>query len=410
MPEYDAPPIARDANATPALANTRDAAINPALQSRAPRFAGRRRDMTPAAEPYERTAMPPTAVHFNGSVNLPDTETVMREISSRIPHGVRRMTDGETGDRNYWINFQIRKFEQMPEFETVSVGQAYETAPDAPPMPQLRLTEGASAEMIDWPNLGYADEYTRSFAIFERMQNEGTIPAGVRFQLQYPTPLASMAGTIAPDDMPRVAPSYEEALFADLDSALGRLPDERIAVQWDVAVEFGALEGAMGPKVPIDQIAPGLVRCLERVPADVPVGMHLCYGDYGHQHFKQPESLQMQVDLVNAVSSAARRPLNFVSFTVPQGRNDTAYFEPLGGLRTGADTELYFALVPYHPDDQAPGTTAEQIENIDAALINSPAGPRHWGICTECGMGRVAARDVPRLLDLHSQILASSRG
>ena len=63
--------------------------------------------------------MPPTAVHFNGSVNLPDAETVMREISSRIPNGVRRMTDGETGDRNYWINFQIQKFQQMPEFETV---------------------------------------------------------------------------------------------------------------------------------------------------------------------------------------------------------------------------------------------------------------------------------------------------
>lgn len=354
--------------------------------------------------------MPPTAVHFNGSVNLPDTETVMREICSRIPDGVRRMTDGETGDRNYWIHFQIQKFEQMPEFETVSVGKAYETASDAPSLPQLRLTEGASAEMTNWPNLGYADEYTKSFAIFERMQNEGTIPADVRFQLQYPTPLASIAGTIVPEDLPAVATSYEQALFADLDTALERLPHERIAVQWDVAVEFGALEGAMGPKAPMEQIAPGLVRCLERVPADVPVGMHLCYGDYGHQHFKQPESLQMQVDLVNAVSTAAHRPLNFVSFTVPQGRNDSAYFEPLGGLRTGSDTELYFALVPYHPDDQAPGTTAEQIEHIDAALINSPGGARHWGICTECGMGRVDAHDVPRLLDLHSEILASSGG
>jgi hypothetical protein len=354
--------------------------------------------------------MPPTAVHFNGSVNLPDTETVMREISSRIPNGVRRMTDGETGDRGYWIHFQIQKFEQMPEFETVTVGKAYETDQDAPSSPQLRLAEGASAEMINWPNLGYADEYTNSFATFERMQNEGTIPADVRFQLQYPTPLASMAGTIAPDDLAKVAPSYEVALFADLDTALERLPHERIAVQWDVAVEFGALEGAMGPKVPIDQVAPGLVRCLERVPADVPVGMHLCYGDYGHQHFKQPESLQMQVDLVNAVTSATQRPLNFVSFTVPQGRSDTAYFEPLGGLKTDSDTELNFALVPYHPDDQAPGTTAEQIENIDAALLNSPGGPRHWGICTECGMGRVDAPDVPRLLDLHSQILASSSG
>ena len=70
---------------------------------------------------------------------------------------------------------------------------------------------------------------------------------------------------------------------------------------------------------------------------------------------------------------------------MPQGRNDAAYFEPLGGLKTLTETELYFALVPYHPDDQAPGTTAEQIENIDAALINSPGGARHWGICTEWG-------------------------
>jgi hypothetical protein len=263
--------------------------------------------------------------------------------------------------------------------------------------------------MINWPNLGYADAYTESFATFERLQNEGTIPADVRFQLQYPTPLASMAGTIAPDDLAKVAPSYEQALFADLDTALERLPHERIAVQWDVAVEFGALEGAMGPKVPLDQIVPGLVRCLEQVPADTPVGMHLCYGDYGHQHFKQPDSLRMQVDLVNAVTSATQRGLDFVSFTVPQGRSDGAYFEPLAGLKTGPETELYFALVPYHPDDQAPGTTAEQIEQIDAVLINSPGGTRHWGICTECGMGRVAAGDVPKLLDLHSQILSSSR-
>ncbi len=351
--------------------------------------------------------MPPTSVHFNGSVNLPDAETVMREISSRIPQGVRRMTDGETGDRNYWISFQTRKFEQMPEFETVAVVQAYETAPDAPAMPQLRLAEGASADTIHWPDLGYADEYAQSFASFERLQKEGTIPAEVRFQLQYPTPLASVAGTFAPEDLPKVAPAYERALFADLDAALQRLPHERVAVQWDVAVEFGALEGAMGPRLSMEQIAPGLVRCIDRVPADVPVGMHLCYGDYGHQHFKQPESLQMQVDLVNAVSAGAGRPLNFVSFTVPQARNDSAYFAPLSSLQTGPETELDFALVPYHPDDQTPGTTAEQIEHVDAALANSPGGARQWGICTECGMGRVDGDDVLGLLDLHSQILST---
>jgi len=353
--------------------------------------------------------MPPSSVHFNGSVNLPDAETVMREISARIPTGVRRMTDGETGDRNYWISFQVAKFQQMPEFETVASGRAYETAADAPDMPRLRLAEGASADTIDWPNLGYADAYTKSFETFDALQQQGTIPAGVRMQLQYPTPLASVAGTIAPEDLPAVAPAYEQALFADLDTLLDRLPHDRVAVQWDIAVEMGALEGAMGMAMPMDQIAPGIVRCLERVPDDVPVGLHLCYGDYGHEHWKQPESLRMQVELVNAVTSATQRRLHFVSFTVPQDRDDSAYFEPVRDLRTGSDTELNFALVPYHPADQAAGTTARQIEGIDTALAASAGGAREWGICTECGMGRVDAGDVPELLDLHSRILASSR-
>src|SRR3954452_324686 len=139
--------------------------------------------------------MPPKSVHFNGSVNLAADETVMREISTRIPTGVRPITDGKTGERGYWILFQIQKFLQMPELESVTSGHAYETSSDAPEMPQLRLAEGASAETISWPNLGYADAYAASFQVFDKLQKEGLIPADVRFQMQYPTPLASTAGT-----------------------------------------------------------------------------------------------------------------------------------------------------------------------------------------------------------------------
>ena len=139
--------------------------------------------------------MPPSSVHFNGSVNLPDAETVMREISSRIPTGVRRMTDGETGERNYWIHFQIQKFLAMPELETVSSGQAYETDDQsAPAMPQLQLADGVSPDDVDWPDLGYADAYIESFQVFRALQEDGTIPADVRFQVQYPTPIAPLRG------------------------------------------------------------------------------------------------------------------------------------------------------------------------------------------------------------------------
>jgi hypothetical protein len=350
--------------------------------------------------------MPPSSVHFNGSVNLPDAETVMREISSRIPTGVRRMTDGETGDRGYWINFQIQKFLAMPEFESMGVRKAYDTGEaDAPDMPLLRLADGVSPGDVNWPNLGYADAYSESFRLFSALREDGTIPAGVRFQMQYPTPLASMAGTIAQEDMPGVAAAYEAALFSDLDRALALIPHDRCAVQWDVAVESGLLEGGFGPKMPSEQVTPGLIRCVDRVPEDVPVGLHLCYGDYGHQHFTQPESLATQVQLVNAVVSGARRLINWFSFTVPQSRRDEGYFTPLRDVRVGPETELYFALVPYHPSEQPPGTTTEQVRLIDAVLAQSPSGAREWGICTECGMGRVASEDVPTLLDLHREIL-----
>src|SRR3954470_23450516 len=114
--------------------------------------------------------------------------------------------------------------------------------------------------------------------------------------------------------------------------------------------------------------SPALVRRIEQVPGDVPVGLHLCYGDYGHEHFKQPESLRMQVDLVNALTAAAARPFDAASFTVTQARDDADYFAPLADLQAAPETELYFALVPYHPGDQPEGTTAAEKANIDAAL------------------------------------------
>ena len=134
---------------------------------------------------------------------------------------------------------------------------------------------------------------------------------------------------------------------------------------------------------------------MDQVPAAIPAGLHLCYGDYGHQHFKQPESLALQVRVLNAVTAAAGRPVSFVSFTVPQYQREESYFAPLAGLAADPGTELNFALVPYHPAEQAPGTTDDQVRLIDAALAASPGGDRGWGICTECGMGRAGRDEIP---------------
>jgi hypothetical protein len=67
-------------------------------------------------------------------------------------------------------------------------------------------------------------------------------------------------------------------------------------------------------------------------------------------------------------------------------------------------TELYFALVPYHPDKQAPGTTEEQVRLIDEHLA-----AREWGICAECGMTRAESAEIPGLLDKYREILERYR-
>lgn len=351
--------------------------------------------------------MPPTSVHFNGGVNLSDAETVMREIAARVPSGVRRIPDGETGDRQQWIFFQLEKFWETEGLEAAgTVDLPYE---GYEAMPKVRVAEGADPEAIAWPNLGYADAYLESYGTFRKLQDARVIPSDVRFQVEYPTPMASVDAWIVDEDQDRVDGPYERALFADLGRLLASVPHDRIAVQWDVAVEFQFLDdgGADVPRHGVEHIVERLARCVDQVPSDVPVGLHLCYGDYQHRHFKEPESLDAQVGLANRVVARASRPVSWFAFTVPQYQRDPSYFEPLSSLQVPPETELYFALVPYHPEEQGPGTTAAQVDLVDEHLAAQQGGGREWGICTECGMARADREEIPDLLDLHREILVT---
>jgi hypothetical protein len=247
--------------------------------------------------------MPADHVHFNGSVNLDDAESVMREIASRVPSGLRRIPDGETGDRGSWIFFQFQKFVPLPWL--VPARPVGTRDGEYEELPQLRLADGADPAQVSWPDLGYADAYLESYRVFAALREQGVVPVGVRFQVEYPTPMASISGYIVPEQQQVLLDSYERAMFADLDRLLAAVPADEVAVQWDVAVEFGILEEAFAPggAQAFDAIIAALARCVDQVPAGIPVGLHLCYGDYGHQHFMQPESLALQV----RVSTRSRR-------------------------------------------------------------------------------------------------------
>ena len=66
-------------------------------------------------------------------------------------------------------------------------------------------------------SIGYADAYQESYRIFSRLRAESVLAPGIRFQVQYPTPLASINAWFSAADQARVEPSYERAIVADLD-------------------------------------------------------------------------------------------------------------------------------------------------------------------------------------------------
>jgi hypothetical protein len=58
--------------------------------------------------------MPPVHVHFTGSVNLAEAESVVREIVARVPSSVRRIPDGDPGTGVTGSSSQMQKFLQLP--------------------------------------------------------------------------------------------------------------------------------------------------------------------------------------------------------------------------------------------------------------------------------------------------------
>ena len=105
------------------------------------------------------------------------------------------------------------------------------------------------------------------------------------------------------------------------------------------------------------------------------------------------------VEIVNAVSSGVRRPIQFFHLPVPKPRTDEAYFAPLAGLKLRPATELYLGLV--HRHDMA-GTAAR--------LAAARRHVRVDGVATECGTARGDSARFPELLADHEKTAELASG
>jgi hypothetical protein len=333
----------------------------------------------------------PRGVHLVGSVPLASAEEVFRTASAILGPRLRRVSDGETGDRTRWIHWQSSVFTRHPAFEPAEPAASGYSAGAS-----VRLRRDAAAAGLAFGPLGYAEVARASWACLSRLERAGEVSAGLRFQVSLPTALAPVTWFVDPRDHAAVEPAYEAAMIAEADAIAAVVPRERLAIQWDVAVEVALLEGLRPAH--FTDVAGGIVERLVRlgnaIPAGVELGYHLCYGDADHRHFREPEDLSKLVRLANGIAAGLMRPLDWIHVPVPRDRADAAYFAPLAALRLPPPARLHLGLV--HRSDGAAGAW----RRIRAAR----AFVRDFGVGTECGLGRRPPETIPDLLKLHAEI------
>ncbi|NKY30594.1 hypothetical protein NG2371_05498 [Nocardia gamkensis] len=333
-------------------------------------------------------------VHLCGSVPLTDARTVFSEAARRIGPHLKRIPDGETGIRDNWVVWQLPKMQAHPDLETVPP-----PSPEYGPSERVQPKPGVDAASIDFGPLGYAEAALESWQVFRQLREDGTIPAGVRFQVSLPTPIAVIGAFVA-GPQGELERRYEARLLDELAAIVAAIPAEDLAVQWDAAVEFAIFEGIFPSwfgsdyRTQLDEVGQRLVRLGAAVPEAVELGYHLCYGDFGHRHFAEPTDTSRLAAVAARIVAGLDRPVNWLHLPVPRSRTDTDYFKPLADLVLAPETDLYLGLV--HATDGRAGA----LERIEAARSAVAA----FGIATECGMGRRPADQIPALFDLHAEL------
>ncbi len=332
------------------------------------------------------------SIHLVGSVGLSDAETVFRTLAETVGGRAPRYPDGETGERHYWIRWQRKVFDDHPDI--VLVGEV-DPFGDGIKRPVFGIREGVAPDGLDMGSLGYAAAAIESYGLFRRLRDDGSIPAGTRFQASLPSPVAVVSGFVDMDQRAALEPAYERAMTAEVARIASAIAPDDLTIQWDVCHEVVAHDG--GLELHYEDILGGSLDRLERVgaavPAGVELGFHLCYGDPGHKHIVEPADTATAVAFANGICARVPRHVDFIHLPVPRGRDDDAYFAPLEGLALTPGTELILGLV-HHTDGVA--GTRRRMTAAEKAVSD-------FGIGTECGFGRRPVSTIPDLLRIHAE-------
>ena len=335
----------------------------------------------------------PDSAHLVGSIGLDSVDEIFRTVGRKLGQRLKRVPDGEVGPRRLWASFQYPLLRASPFLRPDPSGAVRATSK----FPLLALAEGVTADQISFGELGYAREARASYLDLQAAKARGDFAADMRLQVCMPTPFGIIYAFGKPKDVVEIEKAYERAMIAEVKALCDAIPHEHLCIQWDFCHEMIALDGQpqdwfppQGASQP--EIMARMQRICAPIPADVELGIHICYGDFGAKHFIEPKDAARMVDVANDMAKAVDRHITYIHFPVPVARTDTAYFAPFADLKLDPRTEIYLGLV--HVDGGVDGVVAR----VETARQFVP----QFGIATECGIARARKPDlVHRILDTY---------
>lgn len=271
-----------------------------------------------------------------GSIPL-ETVTELFEIFGRPlgPH-LACLPDGEVGFKRHWIGrVHFRVFAIHPDIEVLRQpspddGVERLNPRDVSDSWQFKVKSGVQRIRFGEPGwrLGFARDAVTSYFAFRTFKDKGVLPPHLRFQVCIPmvnsaAPLRIFADAASCE---KVRAGYAEALSAELEKILEKIPHDELAIQSDCATELQeAYRGAVGEQV-------SQTRVSSMLPREVALGLHLCFGTLGGWPRFAPDDLGAAVELANAFIGACGRAVDWMHIPVLD-RSDDAFFAPLRSLR-----------------------------------------------------------------------------
>ena len=348
-----------------------------------------------------------------GSLPYQDEASAMARAVELIQDRLIALPDGEVGerserfpngDRSAWIVGLIERLKADTElFDVVNPGQTNELGlpGDFKSLARLRPVVKPD-ELGQRLYLGYDQFALGSWPHLQQLR-ETAGNRGLRLQVGFPSALDAAFIMLGPKRVLRYYPAYAAAMARESETIVRELGAENLLFQVEAPAEV--LMAHKLPKPLTRLTVRPVLNLVRQLDPQVPIGIHLCYGDLNNEAAIAPKGFGRLVhftqQLVNrwpSSHSLAYVHLPFAAGTSPPPTNAKAY-HPLRDLKLPPDTRLVAGFV----HEQM--STQEQTELL-RVIEEARGGP--VDVATACGLGRRPTETADQLLQRCAVLAAAS--